>query len=178
MSYYNIDIVKHIVTYQWRYFLPRIAMYIFVPFLIFFIFFLIYATYILDQMNRENNSEGNWKKTSLVCGVILGLYQVFFIMIEVRQIANQRKRYFKFVWNYIDLFSIVINYILIFMVILDAKSDFINAVAAAAVMLLWVRAFYLLRVLTETAYLISMIIAIINDMRFFLISLVVAIFAF
>jgi hypothetical protein len=178
MSYYDIDIVKHIVNYQWTYYLPRIGLYIFLPFFIFFVLFLVYATYVVDKMNRERDSEGNWMKTALISGVILGLYQVFFIVIEIRQILHQGKRYFKFFWNYVDLVSIILNYLLIFLVILGGTSDFINSIAAACVLLLWVRGFYLLRIFTETAYLISMIIAIVIDMRFFLLSLVVAIVAF
>ena len=61
---------------------------------------------------------------------------------------------------------------------LGADADDTNAVAGVAVLLLWVRVFYLLRVFPDTAYLVSMITYIILDMRFFLLALFLAVCAF
>ena len=62
--------------------------------------------------------------------------------------------------------------------LLEQDYEDINAVGSIAVLIMWFRLFYLLRVFSETAYLISMIQAIILDMKYFVLALVIAILAF
>jgi len=69
LSYFEIDVIKDIILFQWGYFLPRILMGIFAPFLIFFGLFILYTTWILDEKFNEADSSGDWHTTALVMGI-------------------------------------------------------------------------------------------------------------
>lgn len=177
LSFFEIDIVKFIIKFQWKRYLPRIALYLFLPFLIFFIAFLIFATWIINEMH-QNDYEGPYRQAAVIYAILLGCYQIFFLSVEINQIMRNTNGYFTSFWNVVDVISILINYVLILMVCFksDPKSE--NAVAGVAVLLMWFRVFYLLRVFTQTAYLVGMITAIIVDMRYFVVALLLAILAF
>mgnify|MGYP001578288496 CR=1 FL=1 len=76
----------------------------------------------------------------------------------------------------------LINYILcstvIIMDIANANIDAIRPIAAMGVIILWIKLFYFLRVFETTSRLIRMIMEIVNDMKNFLIVLVIGILGF
>ena len=49
LGFFEIDVVKHIIMFQWSYFLPKIIIYLFTPFIVHFLLFVLYTTWILDK---------------------------------------------------------------------------------------------------------------------------------
>jgi hypothetical protein len=178
LAYFEIDVVKDLILFQWSYFLPRIIMFLFVPFLVFFIMFILYTTWILDEMFSEEDDNGDWHTAALVIGICVLVFQVFFIYVEIRQIFFHKLEYLKSFWNMLDIASVILNIAVVVLHLTDVREDDLNAVSSIAVLVLWFRLFYLLRVFSETAYLISMIQAIILEMKYFVLALLIAILAF
>lgn len=86
LSYFEIDVIKNIIMFQWSYFLPRIIISLFIPFLLFFILFLIYATWLIEMKVEEDNTSGTWYTVDLAAACAVLLFQVFFIYIEIHQL--------------------------------------------------------------------------------------------
>ena len=98
--------------------------------------------------------------------VALALY---FFLLEFRQFVNQGfSKYFSSPWNYIDLvplslitFSMMIEYFVDF----PTTERAINSVS---IFFLWIKSLYFLRMHRGSAKFISMIVAVIGDMKIFL----------
>jgi len=86
--------------------------------------------------------------------------------------------YFKSFWNLIDLISLLLNLSVIILDLVNNNTMDSNSVASVAILLMWVKLFYFLRIFNSTAHLIRMIIEIISDMRYFVIVLMLAVLAF
>ena len=86
-------------------------------------------------------------------------------MIEINQFYFHRLQYLTSFWNILDLSSIGLNLAVVIMDLTDSDFDDLNAVACVAVLILWFRLFYLFRLFSRTAALISMIQAIVLEMR-------------
>jgi len=179
LSYFDLDIVKQVIYYQWSRYLKRITLFLFIPFLAFFLAFILFATWVIHEMHIEDDSDGKWRAAAFIFAIILIVFQTFFVAVEINQILKNWKGYLTSFWNIVDISSIVFNYTLLIMVLSENQNNNVeNAFAGFAVFLLWVRLFYLLRVFESTAYLVSMITAIIIDMKYFMLALLVAILAF
>lgn len=132
----------------------------------------------MHEKHIEDNKWGDWYTADITLGIIILVFQVFFIYVELHQVIFHKMNYFSSFWNLLDIASIGLN---IGTVVVDfAGSDIrdANAIGSIAVLILWFRFFYLLRVFSETAYLVSMIEAIIYDMRYFVLALAIAVIAF
>jgi hypothetical protein len=66
LSYFELDIVKNIIWFQWNKFLPAIFIVLFLPFLIFFGVFIFYTSYILPEKKEEDETWGNYYTASFV----------------------------------------------------------------------------------------------------------------
>ena len=188
-SYFDVEVIQYIIKFQWAYYLPRIVVALFVPFLVHFLLFIIYTTYVMHEKHLDYNPDctepctsddkfGEWYTADFVLGIMVLVFQMFFLYIEVHQVSYHRLQYFTSFWNLLDVCSIVLNVTTVLVDILDGKEKDANAIASIAVLVLWFRFFYLLRVFSETAYLVSMVEAIIVDMRYFVLALLMAIIAF
>jgi len=171
LEYFEIDLIKDIIYFQWQYFLPRILVLIFAPFLVYFISFVLYCTWILDQKHNEANDDGGWHVAALTMGICILVYQLWFVYINIIHFNSTYN-------NVLDVLSMLLNTSVIICDLAGAAKVDINAVASVAVLLLWLRLFFMLRIFSKTSYLISMIIAIISEMFYFVVALIIAIFAF
>ena len=178
LSYFELDIIKDIIWFQWNKFLPAIMVVLFAPFLIFFIIFILYTSWLINEKNNEDDDWGPWYTATFITAIAILVFQVFFSFVEIHQLIVHKSHYFTSFWNLLDVTSILINTTVVFMDLSDANKNDVNAVACIAVLVLWFRLFYLLRVFSETAYLISMIQAIIIEMKYFVLALVIAVLAF
>lgn len=178
LRYFEVDVIKNLVMFQWQIFLPKIIAFLFVPFLAFFLLFILYTTWILNEKHNEDDGWGPWHQAAVTIGIIILVFQIFFIYVELHQLHFHGFFYFKSFWNMLDIVSIILNITVVIMDLSDVRKDEVNAVACIAVLVLWFRLFYLLRVFSETAYLISMIQAIILEMKYFVLALLIAILAF
>ena len=178
LRYFEIEVIKNVVMFQWEIFLPRIIAYLFTPFIGFFLLFILYTTWILNEKQEETDDSGPWHTTAFTIGIIVLVFQLFFVWVEVNQLRFHGRTYFTSFWNWLDLLSIMINALVVIMDLTEFKDNEVNVVACISVLVLWFRLFYLLRVFADTAYLISMIQAIILEMKYFVLALVIAILAF
>ena len=178
LGFFEIDVVKHIIMFQWSYFLPKIIIYLFTPFIVHFLLFVLYTTWILDKKYNYYEKWNNWYTASFSMGIAILVFQVFFIYIEIHQLIFHKLNYFKSFWNMLDISSILLNIAVVVWDFTQCNVNDIIAIACVAVLVLWFRLFYLLRVFKETAYLISMIQAIIIEMKYFVLALAIAIIAF
>lgn len=76
----------------------------------------------------------------------------------------------------------ILNYSLCLMVLFletfSLSRNVLRPTATLCFIVLWIKAFYFLRVFDSTAQLIRMIIEIVNDMKNFLVVLLIGLFAF
>ena len=72
--------------------------------------------------------------------------------------------YFFDFWNMLDLTSLGMNIAIVVLDWLDKSENLINALASVAVLMMWFKLFYFLRIFFKTAHLIRMIIEIVWDM--------------
>jgi len=86
--------------------------------------------------------------------------------------------YLRSMWNVIDLTTLILTLVIIIMDFADTKATTLRTVSSVAIVLLWMKFFYFLRIFDSTAPLIRMIVEITADIRPFLLVLVVAIFGF
>lgn len=106
------------------------------------------------------------------------LFILFFGYVEARQLWFHKVNYFRSFWNLIDLISLILNLVTIILDLVNQNTLDSNSVGAVAVLLMWMKLFYFLRIFSSTAHLIRMIIEIISDMRYFVLVLMLAVLAF
>jgi hypothetical protein len=162
------------------------------PFFILLFFFSLYTINTLNYNVAAELDSGCWKWTvfdwtNRVCVIVCIAY---FLGMEVYQVILEPKEYLTSGWNLTDL----LNYLLCMMVVIldllpgsydeegvlisDSLFEMRRFFAALSSLLLWIKLFYFLRTFESTARLIRMIIEIINDMKNFLMVLVICIFGF
>mmetsp|Transcript_34071 Transcript_34071/g.45898 ORF Transcript_34071/g.45898 Transcript_34071/m.45898 type:complete len:178 (+) Transcript_34071:2258-2791(+) len=95
---------------------------------------------------------------------------MIFTAYEGIQLYNSKQNfdYFRSGWNWIDLSSILLNWIV---VILNAKLHDIHKLrdwASLAVILMWLKLFYWMRLFQPTAFFLRMLTEILSDIRFFI----------
>lgn len=109
LAYFEFDIIKNIIMFQWSYFLPRIIMFLFMPFVAFFILFILYTTWLINKKNEETDSNGRWHRATLGVAIAILVFQAFHIYIEIHQLIFHKCGYFKSFWNMLDICSICLN---------------------------------------------------------------------
>ena len=139
LEFFELDLVKNIILFQWSYYLPRIILGLFVPFFIYFIIFLVYATWLLEEKKEEKEKWGTWHTIDFVFGIIVLVYQFFFIYIEMHQMIFHKLKYFKSFWNMLDITSVFLNIATVITDIIDHDPDDVNLIACIAVLILWFR---------------------------------------
>ena len=77
-----------------------------------------------------------------------------------------------------DLFSLVLNVVTIVCDLAGVRAVDVATLAAISVLLMWLKAFYFLRIFEATASLVRMIVEITADMKYFLVMLMLAVLAF
>ena len=116
-----------------------------------------------------------------VAGMIMlfDLSQLFF---EAKCLYSQRSdsRYYKDVWNYVDLLINVSSIVIISVTIADAQNEDLIWILLRMALLasVWIRSMTWLRVNKNTRYLITMVLSVFKDMLAFLIILAVSILGF
>lgn len=66
LSYFELDIIKNIIWFQWNKFLPAIFIVLFLPFLTFFGIFIVYTSYLLPEKKEENKDWGDYYTAAFV----------------------------------------------------------------------------------------------------------------
>jgi len=172
------DIIRDIILFQWKYFKRVIIWKLFLPYMIYFMLFCVYTTWILERQHNENESWGDFDLATVICGIVIIIFNVFWAYVESRQIIFHGFDYIFSFWNLLDMFSVIMNTTVVIMALSGAKFEDTNRVAAISVLVLYFKLFYFLRIFFATAYLVRMIIEIMLDMKFFVTVLMIATIAF
>ena len=87
-------------------------------------------------------------------------------------------QYFRGFWNLFDLLSLAINFAYIICDIISSNPDANRILASIAVLFMWLKLLYFLRLFAPTAALIRMIVEIIKDISIFLIVFLIGVVGF
>jgi len=74
MEVFELDIIKDIIMFQWKYFSRAIMLKLFIPFLIYFVLFCVYTTYILERQYDAQETDNDYDMASYIIGSIILLF--------------------------------------------------------------------------------------------------------
>lgn len=103
---------------------------------------------------------------------------IYFALYEFIQMKEKRLEYLSSFWNYIDLGAVLINISLLFLDFAQFDAALVRSIAAFGALIMWFKLFYLLRLFFKTAFVVRMILEIVNDMKMFAFVFMLAIGAF
>ena len=176
MDIFTIQVVQAIIFFQWKYFKRTIIWKVLVPFLVYFVLFVVYGSLMLQ--NSEEEGWGPWSIGSLVICILILIMAAYMAYIEVEQLRFHGLEYFRSFWNLVDLISLVLNLVTIICDFAGLRTVDVATLAAIAVLFMWLKVFYFLRIFNTTASMVRMIVEITSDMKYFLMVLMMAVFAF
>jgi len=184
--------LRAIVEIKWPMVKAAMNKYLLVPYLLLLLTFMYYTLYLFEYL-QDSASQGEkedlgwdirnpkfWvqNQKQLVKLLIMAL-AIYFFLLEFRQFVNQGfAKYFRSPWNYIDLiplslitFSMLIEYLIDF-----PQTE--RAINSISIFFLWIKFLYFLRMHRASAKFISMIVAVISDMKIFLAVFTVSLVTF
>lgn len=128
----------------------------------------------MNYAGESGTQEPLYEFIAITLFIIIG----YFLQIEVRQCIVNYKEYFSQVWNLSDLVSYSLCFLVVFLDVFNFNKAVLRPVGSLALIILWIKLFYFLRVYDSTSQLIRMIIEIVNDMRHFMMVLFIGIIGF
>lgn len=150
---------------------------LFFPFMVYLVLFCVYCTYSIEIKARAGTDERFGKAYTLnfALSTCIFLLIIYFGFVEVNQVIFHKIHYFTSMWNLIDLCSLVLNLLVVIFDLTEtvAMEDMYN-VLCVAVLIMYLKTFYFLRIFTSTASLIRMISEITYNMKYFAMVLVLA----
>ena len=148
---FSLRIIQYIVRYQWKYFKRMIMLRILLPFALYFVFFLVYATHTLHEKGLAGGDTNTAEyKNNFALLIVSAIFWLFFCYIEVKQVLTHRLNYFGNFWNAVDLLSLLLNLSTFVLDLAEINSQDTAVVASFAVLLMWIRLFYFLRLFSTT----------------------------
>ena len=179
LELFSIPLIQHIVTYFWGFFRLRILVFLFYPFLIYFSIFLLYSTWIQKRRmeNNANHFEG-FGLASTISVIFLLMFLVYNTYYEIRQAMYHKFSYFNSFWNIVDIISLALNFTVCIGELGDLNNQNLNLITSIAVLFMYMKLFYFGRIFLATASLVSMVIEIVRDMRYFFMVLMISIAGF
>lgn len=142
---FKVSSIKYLVTFLWSFYFPKVLVMTFLPYLFFFFSFIIYAsiTYIGD-----NDYNPGWRFFFALISIGYCGYSIGF---EIIQAKNQGSNYLNITnltWNFIDITSTI--GVLGFVICDLSGTAYLTGrvFASLAVLLVWSKLFYFLRIFT------------------------------
>jgi len=105
---FEVEVIKKLIEYLWKFYRRAIVLNIFVPFIIYFVLFITYSTWI-NELRDEESGTGPYNVLNFAMVFIIIGFIFFFLYIEARKIIAYRLRYFLIFWNLVDIISISLN---------------------------------------------------------------------
>jgi hypothetical protein len=162
--------------------------YLFMPFVIYLCATVFYTSFLWQKTVNEKTE--NWLVNFVVEETIVVL-SLYFLGLEMLQIKDDGLNYFKTIWNWIDIIppciqiSIAIFQMNGYYLDFNDKTDEghenrreLAIMLSIASLCLWFKFLYFLRIFDGTGFLIRAILAVIVDMKYFLLILLIAMMAF
>lgn len=130
--------------FLWDGYFAAITKQLFYPFILYMVAFSYYVTYL----SKEHNNEFNFDFClEMACLVISGKLYLHFCILEAIQISRDKLAYFTDFWNMIDLLSLILNAVYVFCEINNyVDENTINLIGSIAILLLWIKMFYWMRI--------------------------------
>ncbi|CAI2364011.1 unnamed protein product [Moneuplotes crassus] len=176
---FSIPLIRYIIIYFWGFFRFRIMIFLFFPFLVYFAIFLLYTTWFHKRKIEHN--EGNGEGFGLACSISVIIILLFLIKeayYEIRQMMYHKLNYFYSFWNIIDLCSMMLNLIICISQFAGLADKDMNLIMSIAVIVMYLKLFYFGRIFLATASLVSMVIEITKDMKYFLMVFMISVAGF
>lgn len=149
--------------------------------------FLNYTTYSLDETVSNSSFTSIWdlsnplfwvqNQTYVFKVIIMGL-AFYFVMIETRQFLIEGPKYFASPWNYIDVIPLVTISISMSIESIYSWPEIERPLNALSSFFMWMKFLYFMRLFRQTSKFISMIIAVIGDMRDFFAVFIITLIGF
>ena len=115
----------------------------------------------------------------IICIVLFGKTYFTFLILEIIQVKTNGLSYFTDFWNLIDLTSLGLNAVYIWGEITNGITyNYLQVIGSIAVMLMYFKLFYWMRLFKPFSAFIRMITEIIKDCQVFMIMLIISLMAF
>jgi len=168
--------IRVFVDFMWQGYFTAIFNQLFLPFIAYFLSFIAYTGYFSKNENVDVDVHFIME---MLCIVIFGKTFVTFLILEIIQIKSRGISYFTDVWNLIDLASLAINATYVFGEVSNAiHPDLLQVIGSVALLMMWFKLFYWMRLFKPFSAFIRMISEIIRDIQVFLVMLLIALGAF
>lgn len=168
--------VRIFVDFMWNRYYQAIRNQLFIPYCVYFLSFVLYATSIGYHVG---NTLDLGMVMELACLAIFGLGFVWFLWQEVAQLVQDPAGYFTSFWNLLDLCSLTMCGTYVFFEVTGVVTPVVNNVlGSVAVLLLWVKLFYWLRIYRAFSAFIRMVSEIVKDIQVFSVMLLICLAAF
>ena len=161
---------------MWQGYYDAIFRTLFIPFLFYMTSFILYSSWLGVNPSRELDLHYIGE---LTCLVIFGKTFVTFLILELIQLKEDPVSYFTDFWNIIDCVSLVSCATYVGCLITNSlELEDLNLIGALAVMLLWVKLFYWMRLFRTFSAFVRVISEIVVDIKVFFAMLLLCLMAF
>lgn len=175
---FSLEIIQMILLFLWKYYKKVISLFVLLPFLLYFVVFILYATWIQQEKEDEEETNGSYHAANLALIIIILINIAINIILELNKMMYSIIEYFTSFWCLLNMCSLILNS---FVVIADLaglqKRDLIP-VLAVAVLLMWCKLFYFGRIFLSTAWMVRMIYSIFVEIVYFLLVLGIMVLGF
>ena len=145
------------------------------------LFFIVYITYIYEKKVEAaaiGEHELAFKRLDYFFIAVVLAFMAFFLSLELRQIYNLKISYFTSFWNDVDICTYALSIAVCICDLAKVSPNSIRALGAVAILMVYVKLFYFLRLFERTAGLVRMIMQIVSDMFTFSVIFTIAVIAF
>lgn len=178
--------IRVLVDFMWETYYTYIFRSLFMPFIFYFASFVIFATYTTPHL-ALNYTDENGEVQSLmfnfivqiICIVTFAVTWCIFARLEFRQIKESGFEYFYEFWNVLDITQLAINLAFIVCKIhATVETHVLNILGSFALLLLYTKFFYWMRLFKPFSAFIRTISQIVNDIGVFCVMLLLCLMAF
>ena len=183
--------MRAMVEIKWPLVKQAMTKNLFYPYLLFLGLFIIYADFIFEYFQENNLAESEFKwelgnpefwirNSKEILRIVLLSLAGYFLLISFRSFVVQGPaRYLTNPWRYIDIIPLAtIIFALLFEYFTSDYPQFERAVNGLSAFLMWLKFLYFLRMYRQSSKFISMIVAVISDMKIFLLVFLVSLITF
>ena len=141
---------------------------------------IIYFTVYIDATSATG-SVWAWDSPAFYVRNLAILFQIYFGVYEVYQLLSNRLAYFTDIFNIFDITSVTLNTFIFLSYGYGfnwASVSYIRSIASIAVILMYFKLFYWMRLFKPFSAFIRMITEIIKDIQVFMVMLIIALMSF
>ena len=169
--------IRVFIEFMWKFYFDAICFQLFLPYVVYMGTFTIYASFMANTPLNEMSFIGNVLR--VICLLVFVPLWAKFLNLELKQVRGDPVAYASNFWNILDMVSLVSCGVFMFLDLLtNTNTDVLNVISAVAVLILWMKLFYWLRLFKPFSAFIRMISEIVMDIRVFAVMLFIVFVAF